>query len=238
MAFCQVPQPRLVCNEYFETQLVVEATLLKTVALADIHDNPSGNYPVPDFPDAYMYTLRVNRILRGKVAGNIRILEGNDSGRATFDWVPGKSYLLFLFPAAQQDTWALDGCGNSGPLSEAGVALSAIATTKTARVGVIQGMVRGNEEVPEFAISGVHVEAKGTGRTFSAVTNENGQFHMDVPAGRYVINVVEPGRFFDSTEFSYDDAKQLDVKPGSCGQIEFSELKPPPGPEPPTSPPK
>jgi hypothetical protein len=226
MAFCWVPQPRLVCNEYFESQLVVEATLLKTVALADIRDNPTENYPVPEFPDAFMYTLRVNRVLRGKAAGNIRILEGNDSGRAGFVWVPGRSYLLFLDPHQdRKDTWALDGCGNSGPLENARNASSAINTIQSAHDG---GAIYG--EVAPFSgtQSGLRVEARGA-RTFSAMTNENGQFHMDVPAGKYVVNVVEPGRLFDSTEFSYSDANGIEVEPGGCGQIEFHELSPPPG---------
>ena len=224
MAFCQVPPPRLVCNEYFESQLVVEATLLKTVALADIRDNPNENYPVPEFPDAFLYTLRVDHVLRGKVAGNIRILEGNDSGRATFAWAPGKSYLLFLDPYQdRKDTWALDGCGNSGPLEATRNALSAITTIQSAHDGgAIYGVV-----TPFSGIqSRMRVEAQGGGRTFSAMTNENGQFHMDVPAGRYVVNVVEPGRLFDTADFSYDDAYGIDIEPGRCGQVAFKELRP------------
>ena len=114
MSFCQDPQPRLVCGEYFASQVVIEATLLKTVALGDVHNNPDGKYPVPEFPDAYVYMLRVNSVLRGKVVGAIRVLAGNDSGRAAFDWVPGREYLLFLSPLTEQNgMWALDGCGNS-----------------------------------------------------------------------------------------------------------------------------
>jgi len=50
-----------------------------------------------------------------------RVYEGNDSGRASFDWKIGKGYLLFLFKShenAMANAWALDGCGNSGPTSK------------------------------------------------------------------------------------------------------------------------
>jgi hypothetical protein len=56
--------------------------------------------------------------------GSIQIHEGNDSGRATFDWVPGGKYLLFLFYVPREKSWELDGCGNSGPISGAETTLS------------------------------------------------------------------------------------------------------------------
>jgi hypothetical protein len=94
MAFCHNPQPRLVCAEYSASQFVVEPTLLRI--------SVPGYKEIPQFPDAYVYTLSVNRVLRGKFARNIRVYEGNDSGRAGFEWTPGEKYLLFLFYAPQE----------------------------------------------------------------------------------------------------------------------------------------
>src|SRR6266849_3157429 len=171
MSICSVPQPRLVCAEYFASQLVVEATLVQTSELRD--------------ESAYVYTIRVNRALRGKIAGTIRVHEGNDSGRATFDWVPGREYLLFLSYARNEKSWELDGCGNSGPLSGADMALSEIAAIKAARGGgVIHGVVRGSEQVPATTIPGVRVEAQGTTGRYASTTNEKGEFQINVPAGR------------------------------------------------------
>jgi hypothetical protein len=82
MPYCRVPQPRLVCAEYFDSQLVVEATLIQTRELHAKED--------PETVLAYVYTLRVNQTLRGKLDRTINVYEGNDSGRATFDWVPGR----------------------------------------------------------------------------------------------------------------------------------------------------
>jgi hypothetical protein len=220
-AICGVPQPRLVCAEYFSSQLIVEATLVGTTEMHD-KDDPEG-------VSAYLYILRVKRALRGKMAGAVRVYEGNDSGRATFDWVPGREYLLFLSYAANEKSWELDGCGNSGPISKAGMALSEIAAIKAARGGgVIHGVARGSEQLPFTTIPGVHVEAQGTTGRHSATTNEKGEFQIDVTAGRYVVRVVDGGLFFDRALFSYEDPRRIQIEPGSCAQIELAEVGRPP----------
>jgi hypothetical protein len=56
MSTCGVPQPRLVCAEYFANQLVVESTLIRT-------DQDS-----PSYPSFYVYTMLVNQVLRGKIS--------------------------------------------------------------------------------------------------------------------------------------------------------------------------
>jgi hypothetical protein len=217
MAFCSVPQPRLVCAEYFASQLVVEATLLQTEK-----DDPV-------YPSAFVYTLRVNQTLRGKTSGTIRVYEGNDSGRATFDWVSGREYLLFLFYSTTDKSWELDGCGNSGPLSGRGMALSEIAAIKAARGdGAIHGVVRGNERVPFAPISGVHVEAQGTTGRYAATTNDKGEFQIKVPAGQYIVRASQNGILFDMADFSYEDPSMIRIEPGGCAQVEFAELGSPP----------
>lgn len=76
MAVCNVPQPRLVCAEYFASRVVVEATLLRTRTVRD-SDDPEG-------VAAYVYTLRSGRVLRGDIAAQFQIYEENSSGRAAF----------------------------------------------------------------------------------------------------------------------------------------------------------
>jgi Carboxypeptidase regulatory-like domain len=215
MSFCSVPRPRLVCAEYFASQFVVEATLLQT----DKDD--------PVYPSAFVYTLRVNQVLRGTISGTIRVYEGNDSGRAPFDWVEGREYLLFLFYSTSEKSWELDGCGNSGPVSRANKALSEIASIKAARAeGVIHGEVR-ERRVPANTIAGVQIEAQGAGR-FTATTNDKGEFQMKVPAGRYVVRASKNGMLFDRANFSYEDPLMVQIEPGGCAQVEFDELGSPP----------
>lgn len=220
MSFCNVPQPRLVCAEYFASQLVVEATLVQTRELHDIDD--------PEGISAFVYTLRVKRVLRGTVAGTIRVHEGNDSGRATFDWVEGREYLLFLFQSAEQKgAWALDGCGNSGPLSKAAMALSEIAEIKKARgSGVIHGVV--SEQALSTPVAGVHVEAWGPMGRYAATTNEKGEFQINVPAGRYIVGAVESG--FNAADISYEHLRDIQIDPGGCAQVQLVRVESPPAP--------
>jgi hypothetical protein len=60
LGLCNVPSPRLVCAEYFASKVVVEATLVK-VRSVRVKEDPEGAL-------AHVYTLKVNRLIRGHVA--------------------------------------------------------------------------------------------------------------------------------------------------------------------------
>jgi len=214
MAFCRVPQPRLVCAEYFASQLVVEATLVQASVLHD-KDDPQGI-------SAHVYTLGVSRVVRGNIAGTIRVYEGNDSGRATFDWAPGTKYLLFLSYMPSEKYWELDGCGNSGPLSLAETALSEIGVIQAAHDGgIIHGVV--SRQALSTPIAGVHVEAQGNKGHYAATTDEKGEFHIKVPAGRYSIRAVETGLSFVTADISYEGPRRIRIEPGGCAQVQLAE---------------
>jgi hypothetical protein len=216
MAFCSVPQPRLVCAEYFASQLVVEATLAQIKIIGDKSD-PVGI-------EARVYTLDVNRVMRGRIVGSIQVYEGNDSGRATFDWTPGKKYLLFLSYVPRENAWGLDGCGNSGPLGKSKAALSEIEAIKAAHDGgVIYGVV--SNQTLSIPINGIHVGAQGDGGKYAATTNEKGEFQMNVPAGQYSVRVVESGISFNEADISYVDPSRVQIEPGGCAQIQFAEVE-------------
>lgn len=224
LALCQVPQPRLVCAEYFASRVIVEATLVRT------YDDESemDKKAYPDLPPpAYIYSLRVNKFLRGKATQNIIVYEPNDSGRATFDWNLGTEYLLFLFPSSERKgAWALDGCGNSGPLRQATSALAEIGKVKAGGdSGVIQGLTTGKALTD--AIPGIHVEAQGAKGRFTAIADGNGKFRIHVPIGQYRVRVVEPGRSFVPADLEYEVPNKINVEPGGCAQVQFVEPGPP-----------
>jgi hypothetical protein len=209
--FCSVPQPRLVCAEYFRSPLVVKATLIQTKAFRD-KDNPEGIA-------GYVYTMRVNQVIRGTKVRTLQVYEGNDSGRATFGWVPKRDYLLFLDYASDEKAWVLDGCGNSGPLTGAAPALSAINAIRTSGASMIRGVV--SEEALSTPLAGVHVEAQSGPRLFAAVTNEQGEFQFNVPPGRYSVSAVETGRLFGEADISYQDL-DYPLEPGGCAQVQIA----------------
>ncbi len=218
-AFCWVPQPQLVCAEYFASQLVVEATLTKISPIYDKRGDEAAS--------SFIYTLRVNRALRGEYQGSLRVLELNDSGRATFDWTSHRDYLLFLNYSANDKAWSLDGCGNSGPMSKAKAALAAIDAIEAATGGgVIHGIVSGEAaQDPSQGIAGIHIKIHGVNGNYTAITNAKGAFNVKVPAGEYRVRVVDSTRTFKKYFISYEDPDKVRIEPGGCVQIQFAEVE-------------
>jgi hypothetical protein len=208
MGFCEVPQPRLVCAEFFASKVVVEATLVKVSSVANKDD--------PEDVLAHVYSLRVNRLIRGHVNEVFHVYEGNDSGRATFEWKPGQKYLLFLFYYAPEKPWALDGCGNSGPFDKSQSVLEQIDAINThVKSGTIHGEISGEPS------HGVRIEARGTNGVFTSRTDANGEFEIKVPAGRYTLRAIRTGFSFHTADFSYENPQNLRIEPGGCVQVVF-----------------
>jgi len=212
MGFCNVPQPRLVCAEFFASQVVVEATLLKIRSIHD-KDDPEGIL-------AFVYSLRADHLIRGNIDEVFRVYEGNDSGRATFGWKIGRKYLLFLFYASHEKSWALDGCGNSGLLSRAKATLHQIDLIQMVHdSGVIHGEITGIHGETSIQPQRILVEARGAAGTYKATTNAQSQFQMEVPPGHYTVRAVKRGFSFVSADFSYENPHHLRVEPGGCVQV-------------------
>ena len=216
-AFCREPQPRLVCAEYYDSQLVVEATLIKIDPVIDKSD--------PEGIDAYFYTMRSDRVLRGTVQGAFRIYEGNDSGRATFDWRIGTKYLLFLFRSPVENGWSLDGCGNSSPAAQTRTALDDIdRINSSGSIGWISGKVSG--ETFSTPIPDVHLLIRGVAGTYKATTDQQGTFRVAVPPGGYTVESIQPPLPLEPDALSYENPRHIVIRQGGCAQVQFSESSP------------
>ena len=212
MGYCQLPQPRLVCAEFFASKVVVEATLVNVRAIADKTD--------PEDVLARIYSLRGDKFFRGNISGVFHVYEGNDSGRATFDWKVGQKYLLFLLFVPSEKSWRLDGCGNSGPLSKAEPVLEQIKSIQRAHGdGFIHGVV--SQQAVNETVSGVQVEARGRQGAYTATTNQKGEFEISAPPGSYVVRAIKTGLKFDTAEFSYEDPENVHIEPGGCAQVQL-----------------
>jgi hypothetical protein len=162
--------------------------------------------------DGYVYTMRTEKLLSGRLDDTFQVWEENSSGRATFDWKLGKSYLLFFYTKDNRG-WVLDGCGTSGPLAKAQSALREIADFPKSHGGMIQVALRGD------AISGVEVNARGTSGSFVAKTNAKGIAEIHVPEGEYSVTV--PKMDVMTFDFSYDLPGKVAIENGSCAQIQL-----------------
>jgi len=204
-ALCGYPRPRLLCAEYFQEGAVVTAKLVGTR-----HITPAN----PDEDDYYLLTMQTQRVLRGRIGARFRVYEGNNSGRAQFEWRKGASYLLFISYIKDQKGWALDACGSSGPMDGSAEILKNIERLQTGGNG---GTIHGNV----WGDSGVTVLAKGTLGLFRAVTDKEGNFEIHVPAGDYSATAVLEGRRFRPDDMSYEDPKRFRVSDGGCAQLQF-----------------
>jgi hypothetical protein len=171
------------------------------------------------------YSMTVEQSLRGQVSRLFRIYEGNDSGRTTFAWKTGNSYLLFLRKEDPDGGWMIDGCGNSGPSELTKRALQQIeAIDSTANYALIQGVVW------DFAspgpVAGVKIEARGPGGTNITQTQDDGRFEIRVVPGKYQVRAFGPGKTFVAEDISYEHPDNLVLESGSCAQIQFVQGEP------------
>jgi hypothetical protein len=127
--------------------------------------------------------------------------------------------LLFLFYSGPDKSWELDGCGNSGPLSGATVALEEIHMIQRRHgAGFIHGVV-------SPPVSGVSVEARGASGRYTATTNAKGDFEIKVPPGRYAVRATKTGFSFNTADFSYDNPQNIRIQAGGCTQVQFAAIE-------------
>lgn len=208
VAVCSRPQPRLVCAEYFGSRVVVKARLVNSREAT-----ASGN----DL-DGQIYQMQTEQVLRGDIGSSFDVWDENSSGRATFDWKTGSSYLLFLlFKGARG--WVLDGCGNSGPLVRERSALEEIKALQKRNGGMIQVVLGGDVFSWSPAMRGAEVIAQGTQGTFSATTNDKGIAEIHLPAGQYSVTV--PKQQVQPYDLSYDRPGDILIENGGCAQVQF-----------------
>ena len=194
-AVCGEPHPRLVCAEYFQSQAVVEAKLARSTYIAS-----------PNDMDGHIYEMKTEKILRGNPGKSFDTWEENSSGRATFDWTPGRSYLLFL-SSQQARGWVLDGCGNSGPLTHAADALKEIREIPSRSGGLIQVIIGGDSFT--YSVRDARVQAISPKGSYSATTNDHGVAQIRVPSGQYSVTV--PGHQVQAFDFTYEYPEKVTI---------------------------
>jgi hypothetical protein len=199
----------MVCAEYSHGKAVVVGRLTQITAI------PRGA------PDYFVYKMDLVRELRGSVTPTFEIYEGNNSGRATFDWKRGTSYLLFL-EVDDKNRWAIDGCGNSAPLSKAGTALKQI---QDGIDGKLPSTISGTVSTGSWTtgVPGVDVKISGTNGFWKIKTDAQGRFSAVVPPGDYEATASMDGRLIPAEPFGYENPQRLTIKRGGCAQVQFTD---------------
>jgi len=207
-AVCRLPHPRA-CSEFFHSDAVFTGTVIS------VREWPRGQAS----PEGWFYRLKVTKSYRGPSQDVIEIFTGNDTGR--FPLEKGQAYLIFAHN--ENKNLNIDNCGNSAELSKAGETIrqieSLVANMKTASGGDIDGRVVASTK--DASARGITVTAKGSGKTYTSVTDDEGWFHIHVPPGKYVVWPATSQWVVTPYELSYDNEDHVSIEPGGCAELQF-----------------
>lgn len=205
---CQVPQPRLLCAEYSNSQAVVIARLTDEKAVGD--------------GDGYRYSFETLKRFRGSIPNTFVLWEENSSGRATFDWKMGQKYLLFLSYSDPDHAWTIDGCGNSGPEAQRSDAVIRIQSLAHRRgPATVTGIVTTDSWTT--GVPGVKITASSGHATAHAISDSAGRFAFKLEPGTYSFSASKAEKQFRPGPLSYEQPDHLELHPGSCAQIHIEQ---------------
>jgi hypothetical protein len=208
-AFCFEPKIR-VDDEFFVSDVVFAGTI---VANQKTGLTPDG------FFDGWDVTWRIDRVFRGpiSVGGMMHIVFGNDSGRFPFDTKVGRHFLIFAVPySGHKGKFAVDSCGNSGPLSRATSTISEIRDLPHRDGGLLYGAIYdGDEEAT--------IVATGAGHTYSTVSGRHGKFSLRVTPGVYTVTATKKGHVYTDFDLAYKHANAVTVPVGGSAGVAFRE---------------
>jgi hypothetical protein len=207
-AVCRLPHPR-VCSEFFHSDAVFTGTVIS------VRESPRGQAS----PEGWFYRLKLTKSYRGPSQDVIEIFTGNDTGR--FPLEKGQSYLVFTYK--RNGILNIDNCGNSAELSKAGEVIrqieSVVANMKSASGGDIGGRVVVSQQ--GASVRGITVTAKGGGKTYAGVTDDEGWFHIHVPSGKYIVWPETSQWVVTPYDLSYDNEDHVSIESGSCAELQF-----------------
>ena len=202
LSVCPKPDPK-VCAEFFKSETVFVGRVVSQRTAP-----PDGG-----FYDGWWCCLSVHKVFRGAARKTIEVFTENSSGR--FPLEVGREYLLFA--SKYSGRLVIDNCGNSGLVSEAKDEIREIGQIGNRSYGTIEGNIVSR---PSWTgVGEIRVLARGRGKIYPAITDEEGRFHMTVQPGKYSIQVESPR--VSSFDLSYDNPNDFVVPKGGCAQLQF-----------------
>lgn len=205
----QQPAPK-VCNLYFNNDAVFIGKVISEIPYS-IEKN-----------DGWTFTLKVIKSFRGVSGPTVKVFSEASSWEMILD--KGPTYLLFA-SRGPGGRLVIGPDGISGILRQQVVTKieQVIAASHRTNGGEIYGRVGG--DVFGKGVPGVHVRISGANRTYQAVTDSKGWFHiLRVPAGRYsavATNPVAPKDAIPPYVMSRDDPDDFRVQNGKCAELQF-----------------
>ncbi|MGH9708921.1 MAG: hypothetical protein ACRD37_00025, partial [Candidatus Acidiferrales bacterium] len=172
-----------------------------------------------EFDDGWTYEMTVQRVFRGPTGKTIEVFTENNSARFPLD--TGKAYVLFATKA--QGRFTIGACGNSTLLSDAGNTIKELDKLRIPKDAEIEGRISFSG-IPDTGthVSGVHIVIQGEGKTYTAISDRDGWFHLNVPVGRYSAKVQPiPHWTISPFDLSQYDPQHFVADAGRCAGLQF-----------------
>lgn len=207
--FCTEPEPTVGC-EFLNSDAVFIGTVIST------RTTPAQG---EEFDDGWTYEMNVQRVFRGPTGKTISVFTENNSAR--FPLETGKTYVLFATKV--QDRFTIGDCGNSALLSQAAVTIKKLNRLKIPPDAEIEGRITFSG-IPDTGphVSGVRIVIQRGGKTYTAITDRDGWFHLHVPPGRYSAKVQQVPHWtitpFDMSQYA---PQNIIADTGRCAGVEF-----------------
>jgi Carboxypeptidase regulatory-like domain len=111
-------------------------------------------------------------------------------------------------------------CGNSALASKAQAAIRQLRTMKIPEDAQIEGQIFPYDT--GAPVSGVRVVIRGSGKSFQAISDRDGWFHVEVPPGDYSAEVKGDPRWkVVPSSATADDPNYFTAREGRCAGLEF-----------------
>jgi hypothetical protein len=173
-----------------------------------------------------LVTLSLDRAIRGVEGTTVAVRTGHGGGDCGFDFKEGRSYLVYAY--RHRDGWLTASiCSRTRLLSDAAEDLAFFAALPaSAPGGRVSGTIKHWESdaaarrtVEYGPVADVQVLVRGSGGTFSAMTDAAGKYSVaGIPVGAYEIEVLPPANF--STRYLQRKIEIKDTR--ACQEEDFA----------------
>jgi Carboxypeptidase regulatory-like domain len=226
--YCAQPYSTVRC-EFLNSDAVFVGTVL-SVRVVPFDAEPTPPVPI-SFTDinGWVYELSVQRMFRGPRTKTITVFTTNDDARVMLK--KGETVLLFASDVnrvndpkltSQFDSqFEIFDCGNSTLASKARAAIRELEKMKVPEDAEIEGQVSDHET--GAPVSGIQVVIQGEGKSFQAISDRDGWFHVQVAPGEYSAKASHDPRWsVVPSPASFDDPNEFTARTGRCSGLQFS----------------
>jgi hypothetical protein len=223
--YCSQPYPTVHC-EFLNSDAVLVGTVLSVRVV------PPGAKPIPSVPiafsaiDGWAYQLSIQEVFRGPHTKTITVFTTNDDARVMLK--KGDKVLLFasdpddpkLTSEFNSHFEIFNDCGNSAFAPKAQAAIRELRMLSVPEDAEIEGQIFPYDT--GAPVSGIRVAIRGGGKSFEAISDRDGWFHLQVPPGEYSAEVEGDPRWkIVPSSATADDPNYFTARKGRCAGLEF-----------------